>query len=614
MIKLLFDYLIPNKLRSNVIQYTYAKTFIYIAIVGLLAAPVFFFFYYFFIDQALSWLILIEIPVILISLGILYYTASLLVARELLILSLVILFFNVSLELSLLDSPSTYWLLLPPFFSIILGGGRSSLFWVLLVTVLICLLYYWEDGNGLFFLTTNYYSFFVFISVLGLMYVSVFIAFFAESGRIKGLALKYRAYHDPVTELYNRYTFIDQLELELKSPPQDNSLSLIKISIDNLQHIEETLGSSVADILLFQMAKRTKRFFNHKAIIARLADDRFGVIYKSKNNLDKTIKHLMSVLIEPCKINNKTLMPRVSVGIASCPENAQTAQDMLRYSHLALTQARYFKDNNIQFFDNQLAEYDRLRLQVQVELPDALEKNQFVLHFQPRFSVKSLKHITGMEVLLRWEHPQMGSVSPALFIPIAEEMSLISLIGDWVLDQALHQYQQWKEEGIINHNIPIAVNLSVQQLIRKNAFSAIKKAIDYKDFDPRYLELEITESIFIDEKEYIISLIQQLRDLGLIIALDDFGTGFSSFSYLNQIPLDILKIDKMFIDKLPENQTIVEAIIRMAHGLNLQVIAEGVETQPQSQVLATLGCDHIQGYYSSRPVSAEIMRKLLKEQ
>ncbi|MGQ3890117.1 putative bifunctional diguanylate cyclase/phosphodiesterase [Legionella sp. CNM-1927-20] len=612
MTKFFYNLFISERLRFDVVNYAYAKSLVGFALSSLLIGPPICLYYYFFIQPEMAYLIITEIVFIFCTIVLMRVTSSVIISREIIILSLIFLFFWISLKIDFLDSPSTYWLVLPPFLCVLLGGFRTGFLWLLIITILLFRLWYLELSDQEFLYLNPYHNAtYVFISILGLIYICFFIIYVSESGRIEGLKLKYRAYHDALTGLYNRYTFADKLELMIsKGAPK---LLIIKISVDNFDTISESLSSLMGDLILKKITNRLIKYLPSDACLARLGEDIFGVIAEVPTI---HLPILLKELARPYALDKERLQMRFSMGVTHYPDDATTIGPILRYSKLALIQAKKLGGNRISYFSKKMAELDEYRLTIQSKLPYALAKNQFLLNFQPKFLTSEPRKLVGMEVLLRWTHPSLGQISPGFFIPVAEQLGLITEISDWVLDMSLKQYQLWKRKGLLKDDITLAVNFSVPQLIRPDSLRLIQDIIKTNDFDPSCLEIEITESIFINDKEkgYVKEVLNQLRNFGVLVALDDFGTGFSSLSYLTQIPLDILKIDKSFLNNFSQNKIIFRTIISLAHSLNLKVVAEGVEREEELKFLSSLQCDYIQGFYLGKPVSADKMENLLLTQ
>ena len=603
IIKYFFDLLIPHKLRNDVVYYANAKAMVGLGLVAIPALLISALFHYSITSSSIAYIIVSESGVILFALILMRITASLFIAREIIVFSMVLFLTYGFLKLGGFNYPGIYWFVLPPLVALLTGGFFSGIFWGIVDTfVLVCLYFYTKD------LSVNLYfpPILRLYSSITLIYVVFSIAYISEKGKINGLKLRYRAYHDVLTGLLNRFTFEDKLHNELKlALTSHKRLILIKIDVDNFGSVNDTLGYEVGDVLLKEIAQRLVNHFPDSCV-ARLGNDEFGVLLHYTSNVDITLflDNMQEELRKPHAINiYHELNYSCSIGVAFYPDDAKQFSSLLRYTNLALAYAKYLNGNNIQYFHEKMAEEDSYRLAIQSYLPYALERNEFFLHYQPKFLASNNHHLVGMEVLLRWKNPILGSVSPAIFIPIAEQMGLISEIGDWILLTSLNQYKIWENRNLFKNELTLAVNFSIHQLRRANLFEIISNSISKNEVNPHCLEIEITESIFMDEKEHIISVIKQLRKLGVLITLDDFGTGFSSLGYLSQIPLDILKIDKIFVDQLVEDKRMVTTIIKLAHQFNLKVVAEGVENKDQLEILNSINCDYIQGFYLSKPLS-----------
>jgi len=435
----------------------------------------------------------------------------------------------------------------------------------------------------------------------------------SEKGKIQGLKLKYRAYHDALTGAKNRYALEDKINEEINNKRE---FILLKIDINNFHHLNDTLGLVVGDKILKKLFLRLEDMFQNAIIISRFGNDEFYILY-NLNDANNKINNLIESLKKPYKrTHGDDMIVTCSIGVIKYPDDASSLKTLIRYSSIACEKAKLLGGNSIIYFDKSMAKDDEYKLLVQHHVQYALKNNEFYLNFQPKFTAKKPHKIMGMEVLIRWESPTLGKVSPAVFIPIIEQLGLVSEVGHWVFVTALKEFKKWETKGIIHNDteISISINFAVPQIQKQDSFDIINKTILEIGLDSKYLEVEVTESILMNDKTQIINSLQKLKDCGISIAMDDFGTGYSSFGYLQEIPLTSLKIDKIFIDDIEKDSRIVKSIISLAHQLNLKVIAEGVENKEQLEILSKIDCDYIQGYYFSAPISADKMQKLILDQ
>lgn len=429
--------------------------------------------------------------------------------------------------------------------------------------------------------------------------------------------MKTLAYNDALTGLPNRLSFNGYLE-NLLNAAQNKNIAVMFIDLNRFKQINDTLGHEYGDMLIKEVANRLSYFLKEDSFVARLGGDEFVVVL---NNADTKIAkkaaiHINKILAEPVFINQKDEVHELyvsgSVGISIYPEDAFEKSTLLKYADLAMYAAKESGDNTFRFY-SEIAESNMAeKLLLEQSLCKALERDEIVIYYQPKVNVKT-KTITGMEALIRWNHPQKGMISPAQFIPLAEETGIINQIGEWVLIEACKQTKAWRNMGF--PKMRISVNLSIRQFYGNNVVRLVSKALEISGLEPECLELEITEGFLIKNTKYIISILQEVRDMGVYISIDDFGIGYSSFCRLKELPIQILKIDKSFITDISKekiNNSIVKAIIELAHSMNLKVVAEGVETIDEFHTLSFLDCDEIQGYLFSKPLPVNEFEKLIR--
>ncbi|MCX2896609.1 EAL domain-containing protein [Pseudomonas mandelii] len=450
--------------------------------------------------------------------------------------------------------------------------------------------------------------------------VSHIVGFFADlsARRESEERMRFLTHYDELTGLANRSLFRERLrEAHQRVRQGGRSLALLHINLDRFKLLNDSLGHDIADELLQKMARRLVSALPEADTIARLSGDEFAVLFDSYANLSSLVRvatRLSAKLRLPLNIDGHELVVNASMGISMLPDNAREISALVSQSNMAMQHAKHLGGNNFQFYTESLQASTLERLQLENQLRKAVDEKQLQVFYQPKLCLATGR-LNAAEALVRWDHPDRGRVSPAEFIGLAEETGLIGPIGEFVLRQACWQACEWQRQGL--EPIRVSVNLSVHQLRQGKLVSLVRQVLEETGLAPQYLELELTESQLLDSVEHIISTFQQLRDLGVKLAIDDFGTGYSSLSYLKRIPVDYVKIDQAFIRGLGEGQmdaAITRAIIAMAHGLSLKVVAEGVERPEQLEFLKAERCDEVQGYLVSRPIEADGLADLLRAQ
>ncbi len=428
--------------------------------------------------------------------------------------------------------------------------------------------------------------------------------------------INYLANYDVLTGLPNRYLLSDRIEQALSSAQRNQArVAVLFIDLDRFKNINDSLGHDIGDALLKLVARRLKSCLRRTDTIARQGGDEFVAVLTELDSADEVIfvaEKMIESLREDFTLDAYQLSITPSIGISIYPEDGEASIELLRNADLAMYRAKDSGRNNFQFYAPDMNVKAVQRLKLENSLRVAISQQQLMVYYQPKVNVHSGK-MTGMEALLRWQHPEMGFVSPAIFIPIAEESGLINEIGDWVLRQSCLQARLWQGQGF--DIVPIAVNLSARQLKQSNLVEHILTVLLDAELDARYLVLEITESMLMDMGDSGVGVLEQLRAAGIKLALDDFGTGYSSLSRLKNLPLDSLKIDQSFVRDIvtdPNDASIVSATAVLAHALNLRVTAEGVETQDQLDFIKSLHCEEYQGYLFSRPVPALEVERFLQ--
>jgi diguanylate cyclase (GGDEF)-like protein len=422
------------------------------------------------------------------------------------------------------------------------------------------------------------------------------------------------AYYDTVTQLPNRALFEDRLAKAVAiAKTSGETLGLLFISLDQFKKVNDSLGHGLGDSLLREFAERLKSCITESDTLARFAGDEFALLQmqiEGTKDVIETMGSLSQVLKFPFELSGHEVFTTASVGVSLFPHDSDDSQMLLKNAGAALYKAKRSGGANCQFYTKDLHEVASRRLALETSLRRAIQKQEFLIHYQPRVSVESLA-ITGVEALLRWNHPQLGIVGPSEFIPLAEDTGLIVPIGEWLMRHACLQNRRWQELGY--SPIQVAVNICARQFQEQDLAETIVRILDETGLEPEYLELELTESSIMQNADHAAEVLTRLKSMGIDISIDDFGTGFSSLASLKRLPIDSLKIDQSFVRDVstdPDDAALVMAIITLAHNLRLRVIAEGVETEEQLRFLDLLRCDEIQGYLFSRPLPAELLLNL----
>jgi diguanylate cyclase (GGDEF)-like protein/PAS domain S-box-containing protein len=428
--------------------------------------------------------------------------------------------------------------------------------------------------------------------------------------------LEYQAHHDALTGLANRHLMHARVERAIADARLSGAeLWVVFIDLDRFKVVNDTLGHDTGDVLLKALAERIKLAVRDIDTVARMGGDEFMLVLPEGTGRDAglaVIRNVMAAIAAPLMIQSHEFHLTCSMGVAAYPNDGDDAETLAKHADIAMYKAKDLGRNSYQFYTAAMSARTLERLEMEADLHHALARDEFVLHYQPQIDLRS-GTIVGMEVLLRWNRPGYGIVAPAHFIGLAEDMGLIIPIGAWVLRAACAQTVSWHRAGL--GELRIAVNLSPRQFTQKGMAQSIAAILEETGLDARFLELELTESLVMEDVENAIAILHQLKRLGLQVAIDDFGTGHSSLSYLRRFPIDILKIDQAFVRDIAPGEdgaAIVRAIISLAHSLRLKVIAEGVETSEQLVYLHNHGCDEVQGYLFSRPVAAAEFEALIR--
>ena len=428
--------------------------------------------------------------------------------------------------------------------------------------------------------------------------------------------IKHQAFHDALTGLANRSLFDRKLALELsKSEQSQSKLAVLFLDLDHFKNINDTLGHAVGDLLLQAVVKRLLYGVREGDMIARWGGDEFTLLLlhiESLQEVTAIAQRILQALQSPFDLEGYHLHVTSSIGIAIYPDHGTDSDTLLKNADAALYKAKDRGRNNYQHYNQTLNSQGEKILKLENKLRYALKNQEFTLYYQPIVDVTT-GTITKMEALLRWRHPKLGLISPNIFIPLAEENGLIVPIGEWVLEQACLQNKYWQQIRVTP--LKIAVNLSPRQFQESDLIDKIINILQTTGLPTSCLELEITETLTIDNCQIAKNVLTKFKEMGISLAMDDFGTGYSSLSYLKQFPFSTLKIDRSFINNLlgdPEDQAIIKAMISLGQGLGISIVAEGVETKEVQDFLQSLGCRYMQGYYFSRPVAVESATQLLQ--
>jgi diguanylate cyclase (GGDEF)-like protein/PAS domain S-box-containing protein len=438
------------------------------------------------------------------------------------------------------------------------------------------------------------------------------------------------AYHDTLTELPNRYLLKDRLTQAIESARKySRQMAILFLDLDGFKRINDTLGHDVGDKLLQQIAKRLLKYSRksdtvarvkedyRRSTVARLGGDEFTILLSEIKHIQGVAlvaKRILALFSKPFRVQGHEIFVSFSIGIAVFPRDAENATSLLKNADTAMYNAKKNGRNNFQFYTESMNSITVERFTIENQLRKALDNNELQLYYQPQLDIKT-RQIFGVEALLRWTHPEKGLLSAASFISLAEETGFILTIGDWVLKTACQQNKAWQKAGY--KPVRVTVNISGFQFRQNSFVKTVKQVLDSTHLDPCYLELEVTESILMDTTEQTIECLKELKSMGVQIAIDDFGTGYSSLNYLNRFPIDKLKIDRSFIRDMstdPHDNAIVTAIISLAHHLNLDVIAEGVETLQQLLSLYQQGNTLMQGDLMSPPLPTDSLMQLFKKE
>lgn len=423
-------------------------------------------------------------------------------------------------------------------------------------------------------------------------------------------------YLDPLTGLPNRLLLNDRLVRALDQARENKqTIGIFFIDLDRFKTINDTLGHRIGDLLLTEVAARLQDGLSKTDTVCRQGGDEFIILLPncSTEEVTRRAQHIVDVFRHSFVLEGHEVFVTPSVGISMFPADGEDADTLIKHADTAMYRVKEEGKNNFQFYTPDMNEAITKKMQLEIALRKGLERQEFTVYYQPQVDVRT-GTVIGIEALIRWRHPELGDLQPDDFIPLAEETGLIVPIGKWVLVEACRQNRLWQNMGF--QPVRVAVNISSRQFQQSHFVEHVRRTLEETGLDPKYLELELTESIIQDSK-YAISTMRKLKDMGVHLSIDDFGTGYSSLSYLKLFPIDSLKIDKSFTQNIladAKDTALVQTIIKIAHYLDLNVIAEGVETREQLQFLQQKLCDEAQGFFFSRPISVEEMSTVFREQ
>lgn len=429
--------------------------------------------------------------------------------------------------------------------------------------------------------------------------------------------LKWMANHDPLTALPNRLLFNEKVSDAIRRVGhKDEIIAILFCDLDSFKDVNDSLGHPVGDELLQQAAERILNVICNDGILARLGGDEFTVLLEGRSSIreiENVAQHILRAFRQSFFIDGFEIFSTVSIGISLFPEHGRDVISLVQHADVAMFDAKECGKNQLRFYHDEQGSQRYERFSLVNDLRRALEKDEFRIFYQPQIDART-GNVMGVEALLRWQHSEAGMISPAKFIPLAEEQGLIVPIGEWVLEQACKDGTYWHEQGM---ELRIGVNIAGQQIMHESLLPTVRRVVRESGISPTLLDLEVTENFLLRQPEITIPKLHQFREMGLSLSMDDFGTGFSSLSYLKKLPLNTLKIDQSFVRDIgsdPEGEAIVKAIIVLAKSLGLEALAEGVETSEQLSYLRMHGCHLIQGYYFSRPLPAEELPEFVMNQ
>lgn len=425
----------------------------------------------------------------------------------------------------------------------------------------------------------------------------------------------HHAYHDSLTGLPNRNSFNERFEEVIARAKRYNRHgALMFLDLDRFKLINDSLGHDAGDMLLQSAATRLSYCVRETDMVFRLSGDEFVIILEDLEEVEDaalTAQRMLDSMVAPVSLNGYEVIMNMSIGITTFPKKGMTAASLLKEADAAMYRAKELRGNRFEFFNYEMNTVALSRLSMETGLQRALDNNEYVLYYQTKIDTET-RQIIGVEALLRWDNADIGLVLPNVFIPLLEEIGIVDKVGDWVIYTACLQMKQWIDAGM--DPMLVSVNVSAKQFRNWNFASSVAAALEKTGLDPGYLELELTESMLVDDIDQAIEIMNQLKELGVMLSIDDFGSGYSSLSYLKRLPVDYLKIDRSFVTDMEKNHSdlaIISAITEVASSLGIKVVVEGVENEQQFGLLKEKGCHIMQGYLFSRPVNSETFERLV---
>lgn len=429
--------------------------------------------------------------------------------------------------------------------------------------------------------------------------------------------IQFRAYHDPLTALPNRDLFNDRLKVEISRAARNNQkIGVMFLDLDNFKYINDSLGHVMGDYLLQQVARRLLKCIRDIDTVARIGGDEFTILLPQVTGPKELVivtQRILDIFKEPFWLQGHELFSATSIGISIYPSDGKDNIELLKNADLAMYHAKDQGKNNYAFFSSAMNTQVKKRLKMENQMRQALKKEQFLIHFQPLVDLNS-GQMVGVESLVRWDHPTQGILSPHDFIPLAEENGIIIKLGQWVLEKSCLETLEWRRQGI--KSIYTSINISTQQFFRRDFLDTVTHILEKTGLNTSYLSFQLSESGMTKNQDEIIRVMNALREFGIKLAIDDFGIGYSSLQFLKRFPVEILKIDRSFIQELssdPDNRAIIRSIISLAKNLGFKVLGEGVETKEQLDFLIENGCDLMQGFYFSPPVPADTIGRMIND-
>ncbi|CEI81041.1 Cyclic di-GMP phosphodiesterase Gmr [Oceanobacillus oncorhynchi] len=429
--------------------------------------------------------------------------------------------------------------------------------------------------------------------------------------------IRMMAFYDHLTGLKNRRKFDENLIQKIAYAKENQErFGIMFVDLDGFKYVNDTLGHIIGDELLIAVARRLEEIVGKNGVVARLSGDEFAILIDfitSPRDMQRYAESIITNFKEPFAIEGYQLSTTASIGISTYPEAGSDAPTMMKHADLAMYRVKGLSKNDYRFFDREMRISNQRAFQIKNDLRIGLDNNQFYLVYQPKVSPGKKDIVTSYEALIRWQHPEFQEVSPGEFIPLAEELGMINEIGDWVLENVCRQLKAWKTNGY--DLLPVSINLSSSQFLQADFVDKFWSVLHAYQVDPAWIQIEITESLFIDNEKYVQQILKIMKENGIKIALDDFGTGYSSLAYLQKLDLDILKIDRSLISGISHlsiKRKIATTIVQLGKSMGMKVVAEGVETKEELDILRNHDIDEIQGYYYSKPLAIQEMSEVLK--